>query len=359
MKKIICVLIILLLNQKVLLANAEPNSEKISKAQLDAQLLGAIENLDPNGVKAALDAGANANVTYGEKSKSAVHKTLFYFDKNEEDCLAVLNYLFNAGAKLQPYDSGALFWAIAHGFPSVTEFLIKKGASPTQRFEGLVPIEWAYHYGRPQIAKILLRYGAKPISERDADTLYFIYLAGSTWEDNRLENMGKLLAKKIYIDDTNPRGETALLNAVGTPPFGMDKIHLTISYLIEKGADVNKKGKAYDCTTTALHTAIYTTSFWFNSDPKKDKERNQQERMYSEMLLKKLLEAGAYVSALDEYGRTPLHIASKHNNVVGAKILIDAGAKIMPKDKEGKTPLDYAESTEMIELLKSHGAKEF
>jgi len=30
----------------------------------------------------------------------------------------------------------------------------------------------------------------------------------------------------------------------------------------------------------------------------------------------------------------------------------------MDKDKEGKTPLDYAESGEMIKLLKSHGAKE-
>ena len=30
----------------------------------------------------------------------------------------------------------------------------------------------------------------------------------------------------------------------------------------------------------------------------------------------------------------------------------------MPKDKIGKTPLDYAESAEMIKLLKSHGATE-
>ena len=39
-------------------------------------------------------------------------------------------------------------------------------------------------------------------------------------------------------------------------------------------------------------------------------------------------------------------------------MLIEAGCKIMPTDRRGKTPLDYAESAEMIKLLKDHGAKE-
>lgn len=55
---------------------------------------------------------------------------------------------------------------------------------------------------------------------------------------------------------------------------------------------------------------------------------------------------------------TPLHIAAKQNDIYMATTLIKAGAKIMPKDDTGKTPLDYAESAEMIKLLKSHGAKE-
>jgi hypothetical protein len=39
-------------------------------------------------------------------------------------------------------------------------------------------------------------------------------------------------------------------------------------------------------------------------------------------------------------------------------MLIKAGAKLMDKDKDGKTPLDYAESGDMIRLLKAHRAKE-
>ena len=41
-----------------------------------------------------------------------------------------------------------------------------------------------------------------------------------------------------------------------------------------------------------------------------------------------------------------------------ANLLIENGAKIMPKDASGKAPLDYAESSEMIKLLKANGARE-
>ena len=71
-----------------------------------------------------------------------------------------------------------------------------------------------------------------------------------------------------------------------------------------------------------------------------------------------LLNAGAHVSSRGHNGMTPLHIAAKENDMYVATTLIKAGAKIMPKDDTGKTPLDYAESAEMIKLLKSYGAKE-
>jgi ankyrin repeat protein len=41
-----------------------------------------------------------------------------------------------------------------------------------------------------------------------------------------------------------------------------------------------------------------------------------------------------------------------------ANVLIEAGAKIMDRDDLGKTPLDYAESSEIVKLLKDAGAKE-
>ena len=81
-------------------------------------------------------------------------------------------------------------------------------------------------------------------------------------------------------------------------------------------------------------------------------------RTCAQLTIEALLKAGAHVSARDQFGRAPLHIAAEYNNLIGADMLIEAGAKLMDKDDKGKTPLDYAESAGMIKLLKSHGATE-
>jgi ankyrin repeat protein len=51
-------------------------------------------------------------------------------------------------------------------------------------------------------------------------------------------------------------------------------------------------------------------------------------------------------------------VAAEHNNLYAAHLLLDLGAKVNPKDSSGKTPLDYAESREMIVILKDHWANE-
>ncbi len=103
---------------------------------------------------------------------------------------------------------------------------------------------------------------------------------------------------------------------------------------------------------------MYFSSFELNVKHQGTKTSSDGNLQYFRMSIQSLLQRGALVSARDYDGRTPLHIAAKRNNVVGAQMLIDAGCKIMPKDDKGKTPLDYAESAEMIKLLKDHGAKE-
>ena len=61
---------------------------------------------------------------------------------------------------------------------------------------------------------------------------------------------------------------------------------------------------------------------------------------------------------MDADGRTPLHVASRMDDRQVAELLIAAGARVMPRDAQGRTPLDYAESAEMIRLLKARGASE-
>jgi len=44
--------------------------------------------------------------------------------------------------------------------------------------------------------------------------------------------------------------------------------------------------------------------------------------------------------------------------VIAAEQLIEANAKVNSQDDSGKTPLDYAESGDLINLLKRSGAKD-
>ena len=71
-----------------------------------------------------------------------------------------------------------------------------------------------------------------------------------------------------------------------------------------------------------------------------------------------LLSNGAHISKRSEHQMTPLHYAAIENNADATKYLLLNYSKVSPKDKFGKTPLDYAESGEVIKLLRQYGATE-
>ena len=71
--------------------------------------------------------------------------------------------------------------------------------------------------------------------------------------------------------------------------------------------------------------------------------------------VRELLVQGADVSAQDEMGRTPLHVAS---TAAVAQVLIEAGADLEAQDQYGRTPLHWASLlgyTETVKLLIAQG----
>ncbi len=206
-------------------------------------------------------------------------------------------------------------------------FLLQKGANPN--LEAVLMMNKV-----PQIA------------------LHTVMLHSRAWKNNFPE--GEEVYARLVIEALIKAGADVSAHGVnGATPLQIAVLYNNVmgaEILIKAGADVSGRGRD---GLTPLHAAINTNL----------------------KLAEMLIEAGADVSApMDIRGRfgtrreklaestyggmTPLHIAAKYNNVVGAKMLIEAGCKLMNKDKDGKIPLDYAESAEMIKLLKSHGTKE-
>lgn len=352
MKRIIAVLTILLKN---LLASAEPPD--INQKLYDAT--DATDALDVEKVATLLDAGADPNwIKVKGKSTSSIIKNtidnLYYESQSQQEVAKITSLLFEHGAKLTNKDNSILYVPVVQGAYDVTEILIKNGANasefpaPNNVGNDITPVELAVRHSHSDIVELLVKNGAELPAKQDALQLRFVERA----QFGSVPDMEDLLRQGAVINKKDKVGRTALIMSLSS--LSLSKNASNFFFLLDAGADVNIHGKAvFKDDTTPLHVAVDYTSL-----PLNDHNIDPDEKRLCETILRSLLKAGAYVSARDETGLTPLHLAAKRNSVLAAQILLESDAKVMPRDGAGRTPLNYAESGEMIRLLKEYGAKE-
>ena len=141
-----------------------------------------------------------------------------------------------------------------------------------------------------------------------------------------------LIANGVDVNVEDPVGFTPLCSAI----FKKEKPIAEL--LLANGANVNCKDfTAFRCRTTILHVLA---------------KSNKLE------MAEFLIDKGIDVNAVDEYKRTPLHLATSHIDMV--QLLITRGADLNVLDNKGCTPLFCAvngDHKEVSEILMSNGAK--
>ena len=269
----------------------------------------------------------------------------------------VVELLISEGARIDAKDAWpggtALHYAVENGHKEIAELLITKGADvDTKDKQDRTPIALAVKEGRRKMAKLLL-------SKSGDVSLHTAAYVGD------LQRVEKFIADGVDVDTKDQEGQTALHHAAKGGEMGM------VEFLIAKGAGVNAKDNR---SFTPLHEAVsgkhkdVVALLIDNGANVNAGARWGYTPMYYAAwsgiteVVELLVEKGADINVKDEWGWTPLHYMAQYDYYRDmAEFLIAKGADVNAKDNNGKTALSVAKKkghTEIVELLRKHGAKE-
>ena len=248
----------------------------------NAALFSSIVSNDPEGMAAALDAGADPNARQG-------------------------------------YNHTALSRAVANDSEQAVEVLLNRGADPNARSEnGETPLHHSHQSSRAVFSQ-LIQAGADP-NARDLRGITPLHRAVA---DKRFLSS----AQRLLVNGADPNVRT---NVRGTTPLHWANSDAATTRLLTWKSHPKADPNAPDRQgQTPLHHAV--------SNPDSDRmERYNQ--------VQSLLNGGADPNARTHRQETPLHrvALSLRESLAEVSMLVQAGADVRARDHVGNTPLLYA-----------------
>lgn len=271
--------------------------------------------------------------------------------------LAMVENIIQKGTGIDERDASGrtlLHYAVEYGHKDIVELLITKGADVNVKDnDGNTPGHVALGKYNSTILELLIAEGVNVVS---------IHLSAYQGDFDKVRNY---IEKGIDVNTVDSFGATPLHY---TARRGHRQV---VEFLIARGADVNAKDNQ---NFTPLHAAVVgkhkdvVALLIENGANINARARWDYTPMYyaawsrNTEMVELLVEEGADVNAKDEWDWTPLHYMAQHDYYRDmAEFLIAKGANVNAEDRWGWTPLQVAEDkghTEIVELLRKHGAKE-
>jgi len=168
-------------------------------------------------------------------------------------------------------------------------------------------------------------------------------------EENKTDVIDYLVSKNVKVNNRDASGRTALMYAAA------EGNKQAVIKLIEAGADISMVDQ-YGATAS-VYAEDEDENHLLHLLRMEGRPKIHEETFHGHIeRVQRMVEKGADVNERDNYGRTPLHIATIHNHTLDMRVLIDLGAEVNGQDYQGRTALMYAAKdshSEAVALLVS------
>ena len=283
-------------------------------------------------------------------------------------------------ASYSPRASSCLHLAVANETPAVLEYLLKKVGLETDSIDcfGNTPLHDAAATRPDEFIESLLRHGADRSIENTRGQLPFHFAIANGQLKNNIDILKRLMIDSktlekpdldgvrplhaaarcgalsvvqwlmeefVEVDHVDDYGRTVLHMAAGSPSTDSTDILAALLDGGSSGLDVNAKDSA---DMTALHHVFYE---YETSQQLQHDRFSSLDPAVAAANARFLVQSGADLSARDNGGNTPLHLAAWRGIMEAVRLFLRHGADPNARDVNGLRPLELAEMEGVRELL--------